>query len=279
MRSFYCDPRSGQMLDAPDVSGVRPCLCAMLPEPDFRVPGQRARRAVIVLGGGGFDHMSVREGEPVALQFAAAGMVAFTLYYAQIPRRYPEQMLDAAWAVAYVRAHAAQMCIDPDAIFLCGLSAGAHPAAGLTIYSTAAQALKSCSLPVGCAPNGLILGYPLLDTGPYGHPEATRNLLGEGADDPHMLDETALIRHVHAQMPSVFLWHTQQDESIPALGTLAFASALVRLGVPCEMHLYPHGCHGLSLARSFTATSPRMIRPECAMWMDAALRWMTGEAK
>lgn len=276
MKSFYLDPVKEQHLPKLDISGGRACLSAMIPESDIRVPAQCQRPAIIVLGGGGYDHMSLREGEPIALQFVAAGAVGFTLYYSQIPKRYPAQLLDVAYSVAYVRKHAADMHVNPKQIFLCGMSAGGHPAAALAIYSTGGHC--SCQLPDGCAPSGLILGYPLLDTGIYGNYAATENLLGVEKQNPILLKETSLIDQVHGKMSPTFLWHTVTDESIPAMGTLRFAQKLLSCGVPCELHLYPKGKHGLSLAQTTTAPSEDLIEPACAEWISAAVRWMRERA-
>lgn len=275
MKSFYLDLSSGRRLDAPDPE--RPCLGVMLPEPDLRVPEQRERPAVLILGGGGFDHLSPREMEPVALPFMAAGAVGFTLLYSRIPSRYPAQLLETARSVAYIREHAGEFHVDPHQILLCGLSAGGHPAASLAVYSTGENCPRP--LPEGCAPDGLILGYPLLELGPYGNTAAAKNLLGEKYNDPAVLDETTLCKHVHGNMPPVFLWHTAPDEQLPVLGALRFVQALLEQRVPCEFHLYAEGCHGLSLARDFTALSPEMVVPACGEWIAAAVRWMDQRKK
>ena len=48
--------------------------------PDFNEEmGKRKRRAVIVVPGGGYEFVSEREAEPVALKFAGAGFAAFVL--------------------------------------------------------------------------------------------------------------------------------------------------------------------------------------------------------
>ena len=51
----------------------------------YVLDGGRRRPAVLVLPGGGYGGTSPREGEPVALQFAAAGFHAFVLHYRVAP--------------------------------------------------------------------------------------------------------------------------------------------------------------------------------------------------
>ena len=43
------------------------------------MPDYNRRPAVLVMPGGAYEHCSVREGDPVALQFLAAGYQAFVL--------------------------------------------------------------------------------------------------------------------------------------------------------------------------------------------------------
>ena len=49
-------------------------------------------------------------------------------------------------------------------------------------------------------------------------------------------------------MPPVFLWQTQQDNSVPVQNSLLLAENLIKAGIPVEYHVYPKGIHGLSLA-------------------------------
>ena len=49
-------------------------------------------------------------------------------------------------------------------------------------------------------------------------------------------------------MPRTFLWHTLTDETVPVENSLLLEKSLRRAGVSHEMHLFPHGVHGLALA-------------------------------
>lgn len=50
---------------------------------EYRLP------AIVVYPGGGYRHLSPREAEPIAMEFAAAGYQVFVLYYSLAPKRYP----------------------------------------------------------------------------------------------------------------------------------------------------------------------------------------------
>lgn len=59
--------------------------------------------AVVVVPGGGYDHVSPREGEPVALRLLAMGYQAFVLNYSVAPAVYPLALQELARAVDTVR--------------------------------------------------------------------------------------------------------------------------------------------------------------------------------
>ena len=90
------------------------------------------RPAVVIFPGGGYDYTSDREAEPVANAYLAAGYSAFVVRYAVgADARHPHPLLDAAAAVALLRARAEEFYIDPHKIAVCGFSAGGHLAAHL----------------------------------------------------------------------------------------------------------------------------------------------------
>ena len=91
------------------------------------MPHFRQRPLVLVVPGGGYTHVSPRESDPVALQFAAAGYHTAVLHYAVgESARDALPMRQLAQAIGLVRQHAEQWNILPDQIALCGFSAGGH---------------------------------------------------------------------------------------------------------------------------------------------------------
>ena len=67
------------------------------------------RPALIVVPGGGYGIVSKREAEPVALPFLSKGYQTFILTYSvggENGFSYPQQLLEAAAAVDYVKKHA-----------------------------------------------------------------------------------------------------------------------------------------------------------------------------
>lgn len=76
-------------------------------------------------------------------------------------------------------------------------------------------------------------------------------------------------------MPKTFIWHTFADQSVPVENSLLFVSALRRVGVPTEFHMYEKGAHGLALANKLTETNDgRAVQEECTSWIRLAHTWL-----
>ena len=89
---------------------------------------KRMRRpAILVLPGGGYEFVSQREAEPVAIEYYREGFDAFVLDYDVAPdAHYPCQIKEAAMAMMYIRKNAEELDVLPDKIAEIGFSAGGH---------------------------------------------------------------------------------------------------------------------------------------------------------
>ncbi len=236
-------------------------------------PGRR-RPAVVVCPGGGYQNVSAREAEPIALRLMALGLNAFVLHYHVAPSRFPVAQLELARAVAIVRENADAWHTDPDHIIVMGFSAGGHLAASLGVLwhgDLLAPALDVSREAI--QPNGMILAYPVITSGPHRHAGSFLCLLGEWHDE--LLDTVSLEKLVTAKTPPAFIWHTFEDPAVPVENSLLLACALREAGVNTELHIFPRGSHGLSLSNDQVYGPHNManMRPECACWIDMAARW------
>jgi len=231
------------------------------------VEEDRLRPLVLVFPGGGYEFRSDREAEPVALRLLSLGVNAIVVEYSIAPARYPQALREAAEAVAYARAHAEEWCCDPYKIAVMGFSAGGHAAAHIGV--------KWQDMPQGaaCRPDAMILSYPVITAGEHAHRGSFRALLGEQHDA--LCGAVSLENLVTPAAPPAFLWHTWEDELVPVENSLLFAAALRRCGIPCEMHIWQHGMHGLSLSSDQVYPwKDGKYRPEAACWIDMAVRWL-----
>ncbi|MGI6337650.1 MAG: alpha/beta hydrolase [Eubacteriales bacterium] len=234
------------------------------------------RPVVINFPGGGYAHLSERESDPVSLQFSAAGFQALTVYYSCTPDRYPVQLLQAAAVVAWVRQHADELLADPENIYVCGFSAGGHLAASTGILWKEPVISETLGVDAKmCRPDGMILGYPVITYGTFANPGSFHNLLGKN-QPPQVYEKLSLQTRVDDTTPPAFLWHTFSDDAVPLENTLMLASALRAHMIPFELHIFPDGPHGLSVAntQSSLVGSETLINPHVSEWMKLAVEWV-----
>lgn len=232
----------------------------------YVLDGERVRPAVLICPGGGYQFLSPREAEAIALQFAAAGFHAFILYYTVKPEFYKQPLLELSTAVSLIRSKAAEWRIDDDKIAVCGFSAGGHLAASLGVHWNKLEDSPENK------PNALILSYPVISSGEFKHPGSILHLLGPEPTE-EKLKEMSLETQVSTSTPPTFLWHTVADPVVPVENSLMFASALQEQKIPFEMHIYPNGPHGLSLATHETDDG-RGTDAHVATWMGLCIQWL-----
>ncbi len=242
-----------------------------------RIHPEETFPAVLVCPGGAYAWTSDREAEPVALCFLSMGFNVFVLRYHCAPSaHYPVPQLEAAAAMRLIRARAQEHRTDPDRVFVCGFSAGGHLAASVGIlWKEGGFASALGCAPEEIRPTGMILGYPVITSGPRAHRGSFENLIGPDGD-PALWDLLSLEKRVTGDTVPAFLWHTRTDGSVPVENSLLLSCALAQHGIPFEMHIYPKGVHGLSLANRLTAApgAPEQIQPECTEWVRKAADWM-----
>ena len=112
---------------------------------------------------------------------------------------------------------------------------------------------------------------PVITAGKYAHRGSIQNLAG--SDDPGWY---SLETQVTADTPPAFFWHTVTDPEVPVQNSLLLAGALSAAGVRYEMHLYPRGVHGLSLATPEVdePEKHRVADPHIAGWFGQCLEWL-----
>lgn len=233
----------------------------------------KPRGAVVIVPGGGYAITSEREAEPIAMKFAAAGYHTFVVWYRTKPEKHTDPLEDLARAVATVRAHAQEWHLNPDDITTCGFSAGAHLAAMLGVFWDKPFLAELVGMDRECfRPNKQILCYPVISSGKFAHVGSFENLTG---GDVSLYESLSLEKQVGENTPQTFLWHTAEDAAVPVENSLLFAAALSEYKIPFELHIFPKGPHGLSVAEECTSGgNPDLISPVCAQWVSLAAQWL-----
>lgn len=232
--------------------------------------------AMIICPGGAYAFTSDREAEPIALKFLAHGINCFVLRYTVAPQVvYPNAHQELAAAFAFVRDHAEEYRIDPNAIGVIGFSAGGHLvgsyAAGLW-HSAGYEKVLGVDVEK-IKPNAAVLSYGVLTTGQYTHEYSMECLLGEN-DTPENRKQLSTDNLVGEHTPPTFLWHTFEDDAVPVENSLLTACALAKNKVHFEMHIYPDCGHGLGTADRLTTVDDNWLPPKyIARWTDDCADW------
>jgi acetyl esterase/lipase len=223
---------------------------------------------VVVFPGGGYNQLAAHEREPIAEWLNAAGFSACVLYYRVAPYRHPAPFLDASRAVRTVRAHAAEWHIKADKIGVLGFSAGGHLATMLATQFNAGNPGASDPVErVSSRPDAAVSCYGVVTfTAPFSNPGSGQSLVGDNPA-PGLRESLSTVAHVTADTSPCFLWHTADDEKVPVQNCLVYAEALKNCAVPFELHVFPHGRHGLGLAND---------EPVVSQWKGLCATWLKG---
>jgi acetyl esterase/lipase len=267
----YRDIGEKEIHDSTDVVRIR-----NVQNPDIAVflPAKKSAngQAVIICPGGGYWILAYDwEGSDVAKWLNSKGIAAVVLKYRLpssptniIPHKTP--LLDAQRAMRMVRHHAAAWNIDPEQVGIMGFSAGGHLASTLATHYD--QGNLNSTDPVekhSCRPDFSILMYPVISSDPaIWHQGSFKALLGENPSQ-EMLDYYSNEKQVNADTPPAILIHSADDKAVPVQNSIRYFEALLANNIPAEMHIYPFGGHGYSLA---------LDKGYLASWTDRVIDWM-----
>jgi acetyl esterase/lipase len=254
--------------DAPGALGKAdpdvPTLTVYLPP-----AGKANGAAVVVCPGGGYGGLAAHEGKPIAEWLNTLGVTGFVLKYRLAPQyHHPAMMNDVNRAIRYVRAHAANWSLDPHRIGVLGFSAGGHLAStAATHYDKGDPNAADAVERVSSRPDLAVLVYAVITmTHPYTHDGSRQNLLGKDPDEA-LVNLMSNEKQVTPDTPPTFLLHTADDPVVPVENSLIFAMACHKAKVPVELHIFPHGPHGIGLGGNDPVLSswPGL----CAAWFKA----------
>ena len=207
--------------------------------------------AILIVPGGSYREVSPSEAHLSAMEFYQTGYNVFVLAYTinlldEAPLKL-QPLNDISRAVRMIRFHAEELHSRADQIAICGFSAGGHLCASLCVHGKDVTDPDENYQSVSNRPDAVILAYPVISSGKYGHRDSFVALLGKNPTEQE-LDYMALENHVTGDTPPCFLWQTATDEVVPVQNSYLFAQACAKAGVPFAHHVFSEGVHGLSVA-------------------------------
>jgi acetyl esterase/lipase len=227
--------------------------------------GKNTGAAVVVLPGGGYQGLAMDlEGTEVCDWLTPKGVTCVLLKYrvtdvGPYPKSgpYPESPMaleDAQRTMGLVRFHAAEWHIDPLKIGVLGFSAGGHLVAAISthfdrrLYPAVDDADKE-----SCRPEFAVAIYPghlSLSAAEWDAKQGTKKFV---VPHPANADKDLWLNPevpVTRRTPPTFLLQNEDDHVDSVYDSLAYYIALVKAGVPVEMHLYAQGGHAFGLRRT-----------------------------
>ncbi|MDU2241057.1 MULTISPECIES: alpha/beta hydrolase [Paenibacillus] len=254
------------------------------------------RPAVLICPGGGYAFVSQNEGEPVALAFARMGYHAFVLSYSvKIENPFPTALRELAKAMSIIRERAGEWLVDANDISVAGFSAGGNLALSLGIYYQDARITDEIGLtPEQIKPNQLILGYPAVTLEPrstetppfvielmekglipdFRGPNIREILMGKENLTEEEERSLNLLQYVNGDLPRTFIWGTYEDSVILPTDLLGLASKLFEYQVPCELHLFEKGPHGMSLGDATVKPEEQVNSLSLGAWVELSAKWL-----
>jgi acetyl esterase/lipase len=226
---------------------------------------------VIICPGGGYDFLSKRESEPLALAFLAQGFHAIVLNYTTMQDDLKTDFLDATvhqvkQTFDLIDQNKEEWEIDTSKIFLLGCSAGGHLAA---TYSTRWPEFGNNASRY--KPAGTILCYPVTSF-QFGWPKYINHFDFTISE----IERFNTTDHIDQNTPESFIWHTANDSDVPVLNTLKYCEKLEQNQIKFECHIFESGRHGLSLATRSSASknTEQYLDPIVASWFQTCLTWL-----
>lgn len=220
-------------------------------------PAPQARPAIVTVHGG-----SWREGDKADVPqwhawLAAQGYVVVDVQYRLAPQpNWRIATSDVQCAVGWLKAHAAELGVDPARIALLGRSAGGHLAV-LAAYTAGHPAISpSCGAPDQdtrvraaisfYAPTDLAWGYANpLPSSVIDGPATLRAFLGGDPETAQRAYELAsTVTHVSPSTPPTLLFHGGRDQLVGPMHMERLAQRLKAAGVPHRTVLLPYAHHG-----------------------------------
>ncbi|MBV6790817.1 alpha/beta hydrolase [Xanthomonas euvesicatoria] len=241
-------------------------------------PKQPNGTALLVAPGGGYQRIVLdNEGSALVPGFVdTAGITLFVLRYRLPGEGHPNgadvPLADAQRALRLIRANAARYGIDAQRVGVMGFSAGGHVAASLgTRYAARVYPPIDAADALSARPDFQLLIYPVIDMDSANAHKGSRERLIGSAPSQAQVQAYSPQLHVDAHTPPTFLLHAQDDSVVPVRNSLLMHAALLRAGVPSELHVFPQGGHGFGAASGSGLT--------VSAWPQLAQAWIAHVTK
>lgn len=230
-----------------EVDGYPLLLDAYLPADDSIHP------AVVNIHGGGW-----RGGDKGGAMRAVrgdllipAGVAIFSIgYRLSGTAPYPAAVDDCLTAIRWIREHAAEFNVDPDALAVWGGSAGGHLALMIGFLEPGPNDIDAQGKQLENLVRCVVAKNPPTDFTAADEMHRERALvtfMGAPREDaPERYAEASPLTHLSADDPPVFALHGTADRTVPYNQSLLLQQRMQELGIPMTLVTFDGAGHGLS---------------------------------
>ena len=213
--------------------------------------GHAPMPAVLWLCGGAFCVVDRSVWMPQMIDLARRGYVVGSVNYRTsnaVP--FPAPLQDVKAAIRFLRANAAEFCIDPNRIAVMGESAGGTMAslagvtAGLTEYEVGEY------LDTSSAVQAVVDFYGLTDMSTMPDHSEDANVADWtmeaflGGVTPEKLDKTSAVNYVGKDTPPFMILHGSADITVAMANSENLYAKLIECGIPAEFYVLEGAAHG-----------------------------------
>lgn len=215
---------------------------SLIPEIYVYLPQQtQPAKAVIICGGGGFNHVNLKhEGHQFAQWLNTIGVAGIVLNY-RLPNGIKEVVeCDLRQAVKVVRSKAADWNIDPQQIGAAGFSIG-----GLAVSLVAVREEMESKL------DFTMLFYSIVSmTDELTHKPSREKLLGLNPSEED-INYFSSEKNVSASTPRCLIMSSNDDNVVSPLNGVTYYQKLKEYNIPAALHVFASGGHGWGMRKEF----------------------------
>ena len=221
---------------------------------------------IIVVPGGAYSCISVRESDSVAFGFASEGFVKTT---------YPIPMLELAYSIDYIRNNSSKYYLDKDKLGIIGFSAGGHLVTSYGYLYEHDDFKKYIKLDSNILrPNFIVASYPVITMKDKTHIDTRYNITNM---KPELIELLSVENNITSNYPPTFVWTTLEDTVVNPENTLMLIKQLQENNINFDYFIYPYLDHGLSILNPLVHERDFLLThnaKEVALWFTKAVNFI-----
>ena len=229
---------------------------------------------IIVVPGGAYSCISVRESDSVAFSFASEGFVTFILHYS-VKTTYPTPMLELAYSIDYLRKNSSKYYLDKDKLGIIGFSAGGHLVTSYGYLYEHDDFKKYIKLDSNLLrPNFIVASYPVITMKDKTHIDTKFNITNM---KPKLIKLLSVEDNITSNYPPTFVWTTLEDTVVNPENTLMLIKQLQEKNIHFDYFINPYLDHGLSILNPLVHERDFLLTNEAkdaSLWFNKAVNFI-----